>query len=124
MSAGAKFSLSDLLNEFPIFRGGAAESLIEKLVAAGPNADPWQLDLSDEEQRLLGHVLAIELKHPGVEEVQSAVACLARRRLARNVESINRLLSAAEARADTQAVDDLLLLKRVARKATASLEEF
>lgn len=117
-------NIFDLLKRFSLHRGGAAEGLITKLVAAGPDADPWQLRLSNEEQRLLGHVIAVEAKTPDAEEVQSAVACLARRRLSHKLELINRKLALAEEQRDAQAVEELLLLKRIAHHAAALLEVF
>jgi hypothetical protein len=124
MSAVMDINLYDLLQAFPVYRGGAAESLIDKLVAAGPGTDPWRLDLTDEERRILGHVLATEPEVPGVEEIQSAIACHARRRLSRNMETINREIAAAEERGDSEAVCDLLILKQITRSAEAVVEGF
>jgi len=124
MSAVTDINLYDLLKKFPVYRGGAAEGLIAKLVVAGPGADAWRLGLSDEEQRILGHVLTTEPESPGVEEVRSAVACLGKRRLGKKMEDINNALATAESQGDSQAIDDLLLMKRLAREATSRLEEF
>ena len=124
MTAKNRLDIAGLLTEFPVHRGGTTESLIEKMIEAGPGTDPWGLDLTEEERRLVGRALISEPRQPTDDELRSAVARLARRRLSRRFEAINRELVAAEEHGDPQVVDDLMLLKRVARWAADVLEEF
>jgi hypothetical protein len=108
----------EMLRKSPLHKGLAASSLIDKLLAA-PGKDPWSLDLTEEESSMLGRILAENPDVPTIDEVQSSLAWLGRRRLARNSERLDRALSSA----DKEPADDLNLLKQVARKATRLLRE-
>lgn len=116
-------NVHDLLKRFPVHRGCAAESLINKLIAAGPARDPFCLNLTDEERRMLGHVLATQPESPGAEEVVSSIACLARRQLSRHLNAIHRALAQAEERGDSRAVENLLMQKCIVREAIELLED-
>jgi hypothetical protein len=92
--------------------------------------DPWSFDLTEEERRLFGRTLAANPERPTIEECQSALAWLGRRHLNRQSEQLNRELRLAEARGEAQAsedptgVNDLLLAKKLVRRATQLLEGF
>jgi len=117
----------EMLHEFPLHADLEADSLIDKMLSA-PETDPWDLDLSEPERRLLGRTLAENPERPTIEEAQSALAWLGRRRLTRQSEQLNRELRSAEARSEAQAgedptaLDDLLLAKKLLRRATRDLE--
>ena len=117
----------EMLRKFPLHADLYAGSLIDKMLAA-PETDPWDLDLSEPERRLLGRTLAEGPEPPTIADTRSALAWLGRRRLARQSEQLNWDLRAAEARTEAQAgedptaVDDLLLAKKLVRRATQLLE--
>jgi hypothetical protein len=119
----------ETLRKFPLHKNLDSSSLIDKMLAAPPNTDPWDLDLTEAERRLLGRILAENPDQPTIEEVKSALAWLGRRHLARHAEQLNRELRAAEARTSAQvsedphAIADLLLAKRLVRRAVRDLEE-
>jgi len=123
----AEFVRETLL-KFPIHSDLEASSLIDKMLSAAPGTDPWSLDLTEEDRRLLGRSLAENPETPTIAEAQSAFAWLGRRRLGRLSEQLTRELSSAEARTEVQAgedpaaVDDLLLAKKLVRRATQLLE--
>ena len=123
MSTAVGINVHDLLKRFPVHRGGAAESLIDKLIAAGPGRDSFSLDLTDEEQRILGHVLATQLEEPSTEEIESSVRCLARRQLSRHLIAVRRALVEAEEGGDSRDVANLLTLKRIIREVIELLED-
>jgi hypothetical protein len=118
-----------MLRAFPLHRDLAGASLIDKMLWA-PETDPWSLDLTEEERRLLGRTLAENPERPTIAECQSALAWLGRRRLRRHSEQLNRELRLAEARGEAQvsedptAVNDPLLAKKLVRRATRLLEGF
>ena len=72
-------NLHKTLANYPLHRGGAGESLIEKLMA-NPCTDPWRLDLTPAEAKYLA--VAMFEPAPTPEEVEEAVAMLLRNRLA------------------------------------------
>jgi hypothetical protein len=119
----------EMLRTFPLQADLDAASLIDKMLAA-PETDPWSLELTEEEHRLLGQTLAENPERPTIEETQSAIAWVGRRRLARHAEQLIRDLRSAEARNDAQAgkdptaIDDLLLAKKLLGRATRDLEGF
>jgi len=119
----------EMLREFPLHADLEAGSLIDKMLAA-PETDPWSLDLTEAERQLLGRALAENPEPATIEESRSALVWLARRRLARQSEKLNQELRAAEARTeakaseDPTAVNDLLLAKKLLRRATRDLEGF
>jgi hypothetical protein len=63
MSIKAILNIKTLLIEFPVYRGGVAESLIEKMIDR-LGADNWRLDLTEEERRILGYTLASDPGQP------------------------------------------------------------
>lgn len=113
----------EMLREFPLHADLEGGSLIDKMLAA-PETDLWDLDLGEPERRLLGRTLAENPEPPTIADTRSALAWLGRRRLARQSEQLNQELRAAEVRAgeDATAVDDLLLAKKLVRRATQLLE--
>jgi hypothetical protein len=117
----------EMLRTFPLHADLDAASMIDKMLAA-PETDPWSLDLTEKERQLLGQTLAENPERPTIEEAQSAIAWLGRRRLAQHAEQLNRELRSAEARnhaqagEDPTAIGDLLLAKRLLRRATRDLE--
>jgi hypothetical protein len=118
----------EMLRELPLHSDLEGGSLIDKMLSAAPGTDPWSLDLTEEERHLLGRTLAENPETPTIAETQSALAWLGRRRLGRLSEQLNQELrsagarSEAQAREDPTAVNDLLLIKRLLRRATRSLE--
>jgi hypothetical protein len=118
--------VSEMLRKFPLHADLESASLIGKLLSAPLGTDPWGLDLTETECRMLGGVLAGNPEAPTIQEVQSSLAWLGRRRLARLAEQLSRDLRAAEVRRDDDdptAVDDLLIAKRIVRRGIRLLEK-
>jgi hypothetical protein len=116
-------TLAEVVVKYQPHRGLRSESLIRKLAAAPPGTDPWRLDLTRDEQQMLGRILAEDDRSPSVAEVERAVAALTAKRLRAHARDITQEIAHAEASGDGEAVADLLVLKQMVNRALDGLEE-
>ena len=109
-------TLEEALLKYRPHRGLSGASLIDKLVYARPGTDSWRLDLTREEQEMLGRILAEDDQVPPLAEVERALAALTAKRLRGHERTITDEIARAETSGESETVSALLVLKKLARR--------